>query len=207
MRTAFATLTLAALCGIASAQHVCRGRAVAAPVVYHAPAYHAPHVAPVKAVVHDYEYAVKAVKVVVQPDYYYSVSDGYRDSLLADAIAFRILQAQALREAGKAPAQTAPVPRYKDPPAPPATMPPAEAKSNTPVSPAMVAVAASRCVKCHNGPEKNGIDLSEAALALTPKGKRWHAYALANSGEMPKGATAIPDDEVKALYEWAKSAK
>ena len=51
------------------------------------------------------------------------------------------------------------------------------------------------------------VSSSEAALPATSKGQRWHAYALSNSGEMPKGGQAIPDDEVRLIYEWAKAAK
>lgn len=211
MRLTLAILTVLAIGGIAAAQHICRGRAVAVPYVvpYAPPVYHAPAVVKV---VKEHEVVVKAVKVLVQPDYYYSVSDGYRDSVLADAIAFRVLQAQALG-LGKAPAESGPLPRYREParepvPGVPPAMPPAgEPAAKTAVAPALLAVMANRCARCHNGPGKNGIDLSEAALAATPRGQRWHAYALANSGEMPKGGQAIPDDEVREIYAWAKSAK
>ena len=202
-RTAFALATLACLAGLALAGDICRGRpVVVSPGYHHAPAViHKPYV--------HHDYAVPVVKVAVQPDYYYSVSDGYRDALLADAVAFRVLKAMQ----GQA-APSGPLPRYKEPSAPPApAMPPAppEAKqegkpaAGLPSGAALAKVIESRCVKCHAGPGKNGIDLTDPDKVA--KGQRWHAYALANSGEMPKGGQPIPDDEVKALYAWAQAAK
>jgi len=198
MRVLFVLITLASLAGIASAQHVCRGRNVAVA----APAYHAAAV-----VVDHHTHAVKAVKVIAQPEYYYSVSDGYRDSVLADAIAYRVLQLQRqglLRAESQQPAATPPTPRHKEPPA--EAPPPMPRAGNTQPAPsALVKVLESRCVKCHQGPGVNGIDLSDPAAV--PEGARWKSYALANAGEMPKGGKAIPDDEVAALYQWAKSAR
>lgn len=194
-RVLFVLLTLASLAASAGAQHVCRGRNVA--VV--APAYHAAAV-----VVDHHAHAVQAVKVVAQPDYYYSVSDGYRDSLLADAIAYRLLTLQRqglLRADATQPAATPPTPRYKEPPA---EAPPPMPRAGTTAAPsAVLKVLEARCSKCHQG--ANGIDLSDPDRV--PEAGRWKSYALANSGEMPKGGKAIPDDEVKVLYDWAKSAR
>lgn len=197
MRVLFTLLTLFLLAGLASAQHVCRGRNVAAVVV---PSY---HVAPVKAVAvhHDY-HAVRAVKVIAQPDYYYSVSDGYRDSLLADAIAFRLLQ---LQQKGllKADAATPPTPRYKEPAEGSVGTPPAVPRAGPPAPAALAAVVEAKCAKCHQN--ANGIDLSD--LDRVPEGARWKSYGLVNSGVMPKGAKPVPDDEVKLFYDWATAAQ
>lgn len=183
----------------------------------HTPAvHHVPYVAPTHhSYGHNYshhkEVVLKAVKVPVYPDYYYSVSDGYRDALLADAVAWRVLLAQKL--GGQTPSPSGP--RYREPlppaPAPAPAAPPAgkvgQAGDIPRMAPAdgalqqVVAVVERHCIKCHAG--ANGIDLTD--LARVPAGQRWHAYALANSGEMPRGGKAIADDEVRLLYNWAKS--
>lgn len=201
-RFLFAVVTLGLLACTAAAQHICRGRPViAAPIVsaYHAPAVVAHHG------YHHEKFVVvpKAVEVAVAAPYYFSVSDGYRDSILADAVAFRVLQSLQ----GKA-AASAPLPRYKEPAreSPPTAPPMGRADAPGPSSGAALAkVLESRCQKCHNAPGRNGIDLSDPDKV--PKGARWHSYALANSGEMPKGGQAIPDDEVKLLYAWAQAAR
>lgn len=200
MRFLFALLTVAALCGIASAQHVCRGR----PVIVTAPAYHAPAVAVVAPVV-----AVKAVAVAIQPDYYYSVSDGYRDSLLADAIAFRVLQAQALQAAsggtGRVTRETPPVPRYKEPaatPAAPATMPRATSDG---IPAALARLIEGRCVTCHNAPGKNGIDLSDPGR-LTRSEWLECQYQVAKN-KMPKGGKPLSDEELVLFDEPIERSK
>jgi mono/diheme cytochrome c family protein len=163
------------------------------PVVYHQPAvYHAPAVVKKEVLI-----VPKAVKVLVSPDYYYSISDGYREALLADAIAYRLLAAQ-----GRAAPPSEVVPRYEEPKTkrPGGSAP----QAATEVSEALKKLADARCAKCHSGGD-NGIDLDD--LSTVPEGQRWHAHALVNSGEMPKGGKAITDDEVKLFYEWAKSAR
>lgn len=164
-------------------------------------------VAPVKKVVHD-PYKVRIIEerikeVPVYPDYYFSLGGAYRDSLLADAIAYRtalLLQGQQLPQSY--------VPRYPlkngDRKIMPQAndMPPEDAT----VPKGLRAVVDKHCLRCH-GPEKQGGGLSLASLSAIDKGGRWHAHGLVNSGEMPKGGKALTDQEVVLFYQWAKSSK
>ena len=206
MRTAILlALALSALCAAlpreAGAQH-CGGPANRARVVIHQ-AYHAPvRVAAVVAADHDFQKVVlvpKAVRVLANPDYYYTVGDSYKDNLLADAVAFRVLN--SLR--GK----TAPGPVAGPGEAAPA-MGKAEASTARPSAPTAVdaklkAVVEASCVKCHAG--KNGIDLSD--LSTLARVDRLNALDQILTGEMPKGGKPVSDDEVLLFRQWARSAK
>lgn len=193
----FLTLVVAAalsLAPLAQADHCVRQRVLVQQAVV------------AKAVVADTVLVPKAVAVAVSPDYYYSVADHYRDSLLADAITQRVVQRlQASGNVASPPETTAPngVCQCNRPPAPnsPPANPPA---GSTPAK--LVAVVKASCLKCHSGANvRGGLDLSN--LDTVPEGVRWKAYSLVNTGEMPQGAAAIGDEDVKLFYEWAKSAK
>ena len=215
----FATLCLAALAGpIGSVRAQCgsvRGIVggacikpvvVAKPVVAVAAVHHA---APVVLV-------PKAVPVAVAHDSYYSASDGYRDSVIADAAALRALKLLAAQQlAAKVPASvpdSSPVPRMKEaPPDAPAPAPDPKGKplpkSAGGVPAGLAAVVERSCIKCHAGSGasgKNGIGLDD--LAAVPSGLRWKSFGLVNSGEMPKGGKALEDAESQLFYEWAKGA-
>jgi hypothetical protein len=152
---------------------------------------------------YDYPHYEEKVKVVykykeVEPDYYASVRDYYRDSLLADAVAYRVLTAKATPAA-----PAASLPEYgADRPAPRATR---EGAVNTAVSPALKEYVAQSCVKCHNGPAgKGGVDLSR--LESAPAGLRWACHGMVVSGEMPQGGPEAPEAVLKEFYDWAKAA-
>jgi cytochrome c5 len=184
----------------AAAQCHVRGR-----VAYHAP--YAVHV-PYKAVV--VEKVVKAVPVYVAPAYYYSVSDGYRDTVLAEAAAFRaaLLMSRLQPPAG-------PLPRVPGGPAP--SLPPAGTPGLTPpaapeapaggVSPELAKVVEARCVKCHAA-GKNGIDLSAAALPRLTR-TQWLDCAMRVNLDgplaMPQGGPALKPEEVSLFAAQAYS--
>jgi len=154
---------------------------------------------------HDYEYKVKVVHKEVEPDYYASVRDYYRDSLLADAIAYRVLTAKATP-----PAPPATLPDYGAPPrtAPragaPAGAPAPAVSANTPVPAALKDYVAQSCLKCHNGlGGKGGVDLSR--LESAPAGLRWACHGVVVSGEMPQGGPEAPEAILKEFYDWAKA--
>lgn len=141
----------------------------------------------------------KALQVAVSPDYYYSISDGYREALLADAIAQRIVAAaqQQLRQAE--------LPQERTQPSVPQQQPSKEAPKSMPMSQSLKreqfeTVIANSCVKCHTA--KNGVDL--ALLDAVPYEKRWQSYALVNIGEMPQGGKALPDDQLELFLDWAR---
>ncbi len=176
---------------------------VATPYISYAPAY----VAPVVKI-------VKAIPVVVQPDYYYSVSDGYRDALLADAIAFRVLLAQKQFGSGGGPGTAppaAPVPRYREPPATPGdaprTMPPAA--DTGAVLPALATLIGAKCVKCHAS-GKNGINLDTTNLPSLTRAE-WLECSLRVSidgeGAMPKGGPALSGEDASLFASAALQAK
>ncbi len=164
---------------------------------------------------HDTVYVPKAVQVYAAPDYYFSVSDYYRDNLLADAIAYRILvggaKIPAPVPAPVIPAPVIPAPVIPAPvvPAPAPVDPPkqkAAAPISTPVPAALVKYSNENCLKCHNGPTaKAGLDLT--SLATIPADARWAIHGMTSSGEMPKGGQPAPDDVVKLMYDWAKAGK
>lgn len=151
---------------------------------------------------------VAPVKAVVQYDYYYSVSDAYRDSLLADALAYRLLNAQAQLRAAQQ--FNKHVPRYSDPaaaqPAPraqPKSQPqPGQGQAGL-VPDGLAKVVEAHCIKCHAG-GKNGINLDD--LAAVPEKLRLKSFHLVNKGKMPKGKPALSDEENKLFDEWAEMA-
>lgn len=197
---------LAAPSGYAGAQ--CRtvgGSAVCAPAVFRPAivvrkAAVAVHAAPVVLV-------PKAVAVAVAHDSYYSASDGYRDSVIADAAAMRALQLLAAQRL-----ESAPVPRIKEPPAadPAPAMKPAQAgRSGKPpagVPAGLQAVVERSCIKCHAGSGangKNGIGLDD--LAAVPRVDRLESFVRVNKGDMPKGGKPLTDEETALFEEWASS--
>ena len=199
MRAACCSVTAAALSALllpapSPAQYQCRPRSVyyASPYSYHyqqayyaAPAYHDPHVVLVP----------KAVEVYASPDYYASVRDYFRDALLADAIAYRLMTNQ--------PRGGPPAPLPSRPDSPPAGGRTAEPALKTAVAPALQKIVTESCVKCHQGPgAKKGVDLSD--LSSVPWGVRWACHGAVNAGDMPPGGQPLPDESVRPFYEWAK---
>jgi len=206
---------LDAASGFAGAQ--CRtsgASAVCAPAVFR-PAI---VVAPVRKVV-----AVRAAPVVLVPkalavavthdsrESYYSASDGYRDSVIADAAALRALrllaaqQLQARPQAGAG--DSGPVPRMKEAPAePPAAAPPARPAGAAGVPAGLQQVVERACAKCHAGTGaagKNGIGLDD--LAAVPRVDRLESFVRVNKGDMPKGGKPLTDEETALFEEWASS--
>lgn len=211
-----AGLLLVTLAGSSPAGGCVRVRAATGTTQTYQQNYHNANVQYARAGAYDHHAAVvvpKVVKVIAHEDYHYSLSDGYRDSLLADAIAFRVLNAQG----GYGGKQAPPGERPRADPAPGAFPPPPntepvprapkpkdadpDAQQATTVPAGLHNVVIAKCLKCHT--DANGVNLVD--LPSVPEGKRWKAYALVNVGDMPKGGNAIPDEQVKLFYEWAKS--
>jgi hypothetical protein len=181
----------------------------------YAPGYSAPYVAPTyQQPYYDRVLLVPKVQTIYdQPSYYYSLGDSYRDALLADAIAFRVLQAQ--KGAAPAPAYVPRIPESLPggpatafPPAPGAAprqlMPPAAGEIQTAVPPKLQQIVTASCIKCHNGPNQNGLDLSN--LAVVPPHARDKACRKVVVGEMPKGGK-LAEGDVDAFFEWAYAAE
>lgn len=159
--------------------------------------HHAPVIyAPAAAAHHDYGkvYYPRVVEVDRSPDYYFSVRDYYRDQLLADAIAFRILS----QTGGLAPEQAEAIEKTR--PSLPSRKPPPGA-GRTAVNPKLKASLDTNCVKCHK-PGTDRADLSDPGLV--PSGLRWEAHGRINAGNMPpKPAQELPNEDVLLYYEWA----
>lgn len=173
----------------------CRGRQVAVQRVQVGQAYSA------AVATHAYQqayyqnvYVPQVVEVAVAPLYYFSARDYIRDQALLEAV-------RALGERASAGPST---PARQSPdPMPPATSE-RKTKIQTPVDDKLAAIVKDACAKCHaGGASKGGFSVDN--LGSMPAGARWHMYALVNSGEMPEGANALPDDDVKVFYEFAKS--
>lgn len=132
------------------------------------------------------EYVPQVLLVEVQRERYYSLSDLYRDRLYLE-LYDRLLERKPGKEASEPAADGRPAKR-------PATSAPTPAAAKK--------VLASSCVKCH----KAGSDVDFTQPDLVSEGMRFKAHSLALTGEMPDGGKPITDDDVKALYEWAKAA-
>ena len=144
---------------------------------------------------------VKIVYKEVEPDFYASTRDYYRDSLFADAIAYRVLTAQA--KGAAAPVQAQPIPPYGQEKEPPQRV--RQQAARTEVSPVLAKYVSENCLKCHTGPAgKGGVDLS--ALETVPVGVRWACHGTVSAGEMPKGGKEAPDAIVKEFFDWSKAA-
>lgn len=123
--------------------------------------------------------------VEITKDYYFSINDYYRDKILVDAVAGRVVELWKGEKGEVIPKLTPPE------------------KTSTAVPEGLVKVVEVSCIKCH-GPTTPGgrVDLSD--LGSVDPGLRWYAHGLVNSGEMPKGVAALKDEEVLLFYEWAK---
>lgn len=140
---------------------------------------------------------VKIVHKEVEPDFYASVNSYYRDSLLADAIAYRVMVAQKQGSLPTPPAQS--LPKFGS--EAPVKAGRGSVSINTAVPQALTAYVASACLKCHNGPGgKGGIDLSN--LATCSPLTRWKTYAAVNDGSMPQGGPEAKEEDIKAIIEW-----
>ncbi len=135
-------------------------------------------------------YVPQVVEVEVAPAYYFSARDYLRDQALLEAV-------RALSERAVAPVQSAP-------PAAPSVKEEKKVRVQTQVDDKLQAIVRDSCAKCHSGGNLKG-GFSIDGLASMPSGQRWHMYALVNSGEMPDAANPLPDDDVKAFYEFAKA--
>lgn len=190
-------------------------------VSYAAPAYHAPHSTYYPSYYHR-EYVPYVVEVQVQKDRYYSLSDLYRDRLYIEAFDLMKDMRQKMaqqQEPASAPAPAA-GPGYGKPDQVPrpAQLPtePQARKAWGKTTDAAAKVLATGCVKCHGeGSEK--LDLSNLN-AVSPT-KRWAAFGMAASGDMPpppaelrakgkeaelekwKQEHALKEEDLKALYD------
>lgn len=178
--------------------------------------YYTPYYAPSYYPSYNYypQYVVKTVEVPTAPSYYYDSSQAYRDNLLADAIAYRVL---SMRGNGFGVGGQQVVPQQQEGAAKgaegaPAANKPAPAATpgvRTEVDPKVQKAVTDSCVKCHNASvHKAGVDLSD--LATTPVGMRWAAHGMVSAGLMPQGEDGkpkpLPDADVEPFFQWARSA-
>lgn len=191
-----AILAVLALAVPAEAQ--CRRGFYGTSSYYVAPSYYTPYKAPTY-YTPPYYYP-KIVSLAVAPDYYFSVNSYYRDNLLADAIAFRLLSRQG-GAAGAAAGVPNLVPQAPPQPVMPRVQPGA---FRTDVNPKLIEVVNASCIKCHGATPSGGASVSLVDLSTVPPGLRWHAHGLVNTGEMPKGGKELGNDVVLLFYEWAK---
>lgn len=172
----------------------------------------AQYVAPVRA----NQYHRKAVvvqEVEVHRDHYYSIDNSYQQSLLADAIVGRLLRSGLVkvpdateRTGGRSPTGPVARPSATGDGDKPVTQ---ETKAGVYQNATLLKVVTDSCVKCHGKDSKYSRLLTDDGkfLADLPAGKVFESFALVNTGEMPKTADALPDDQVKLFYEWAKNAR
>lgn len=170
---------------------------------YYSPA---PYYPPQPTYYHDY--IVKTIEVpVYNQGYYYSSDSAFRDTLLADAIAYRILSMQG------GGVRQVPLQQQQDPgsakgadPVPQRQVAAVPAGLSTTVNPKLKAVVDSACIKCHQGPSAKNrfVDLSD--LATTPELVRLKAMKAVYKGAMPKGSDPLPDANVGLFDEWCDSA-
>lgn len=204
-----AVLLLPCVALIASADYCVRGHAV----------YSQPYVAPTYSYGYSYQqpyyqqpyyqqhYVPYAVPFHYSPDYYYSVSDYYRDSLLADAVVGRLVGKLGVQPpAPAAPAAPANPPGQVQPVTPPTPAP--RTGLRTSVAPELVkSIETNGCMKCHAPgiavKSGAGLSLDGESLATMAEGMRWKMHGLVAAGDMPKGGKAVPDAEVKAYYDHA----
>ena len=213
-------LFMASLAGSVVASDCNHRRGVVVQQQYVQP-YVQPYVAPVQQVNYGNYYdrvllVPKVQRLQDKPDHYYDLSAGYRDALLADAIAFRILLAQQMGQTGKVPPPV--VPRY---PGGPNDVPVAPGVPVNPMQPALpdippgngsvgirtavpeklAVIVKNQCIKCHNGPGQNGLDLAD--LSTVSADQRWKSYSFVNVGKMPKGGQ-VANEDVEPFYQWAE---
>lgn len=185
---------------------------VHAPITYAAPAYVAPvYVTP------------RVVELYTPVEYYYSVQNFYRDQLLADAIAYRILSGQqggggiapGGNGGGRLRGGRQPMTGADNGDAPPPlpdrrTAPPPEGPQRggfkTAVDPKLTALVNAKCAECHNGTNPKRMDLSDLSTIPTPY--RSMCFLKTNIGEMPKGKkTELTNEEVALFLSWYKDGE
>lgn len=156
---------------------------------YHAPTYNYGH-----------DYYPQYYPVAIAPDYFWSVRDYYRDQLLADAIAFRILTANG--GASKTPPE--PIRGGQAPfPMPKATDAPERTETLPQGLQGLLGGIQTHCAACHTkGSEKGGLALLDKGILpqLTPEqvGKILHRVTLPLDNPQvmpPKGRAAMTSDQ------------
>lgn len=169
-------------------QRIVHGKVYHAPVTYSHQSYGYNYVAPTYQQPYYY------------PPSYFSIQDYYRDSLLADAVAYRILTNRG--KVGETQPADGVRPRpVPDPAGPLPALPPAgQSGIQTKVSEALAKVIANRCVKCHGG-QPGRADLRNPAT--TPAFLRSESFRLVNRGEMPQKEKELSNEEVLLFDEWA----
>lgn len=177
--------------------------------------------------VYDYKQEVvlvpKAIAVEVNRDFYFSLSDYYRDSLLADAIAARIMSKTMSASPPQANPMFNPVGNYGSMaaapynqqmarPAVPAVAQPARyvGLPGTDAYPQLWNSVRESCLGCHNNNKPDGnlsLESADGKLALLPEGVAWKTHGLVRIGLMPKNQNALPNDIVDAWAKYALDAK
>jgi hypothetical protein len=187
-----ATITLIFLSFPASAQCNLRSRVVYP--TYHAKVYNQYHYQAPYSNYKDVVLVPKAIEVVVSPDYYFSVSDYYRDKLLVDAIAGRMLDLQRQQNQPAPQPKVTPVQPQPQPPQPVQPMQPVpQAKwENVPGTfqkPELLQVLNQSCVKCHSPSNpKSGLSLvtADGKIAKLSKEMVLESFRQVNTGRMPQ---------------------
>lgn len=147
------------------------------------------------------DYVPFAIKLhdVTYLNEYASVQDYYRDSLLADAIAYRLLSVQS-KPAVVGSAQQAPyMPEAEQAPLP-------TQGAVTQVSPALRKAVQESCLRCHGQTPTSGAHKSFSQLETLPPGLRWEMHGRVAAGNMPPSGKELTDQTVVEFYNFALSA-
>lgn len=160
--------------------------------------YHvAPYVAPVQHVNQNYFYLLPhALPVEITRDYYFTVSDYYRDKWIEEKINNKFaslinyqnpqLINQNISQQQKEAIKTEVI--------------------KTEVPDGLQEYTNTACVRCHKTNNVGGrVDLTD--LSTVPVGMRWQVHGLVTSNEMPKSGEKAKDEIVLKYFRWAKGVK
>lgn len=144
-----------------------------------------------------------------QYDHYYSLDPYYQQQALAaqllKELKAELLKMQALQGPAKA--------KSGEPKVEVGPRPQVEKESPILAGPyqneKLLAIVNNSCTKCHGVDSKQSsfVTRDGKSLADVSAGKVWEAFALVNSGEMPKAADQLNDEAVQLFYEWGKKAR
>ncbi len=148
-------------------------------------------------------YVPKAVEVIASPEYYYSVGSYYRDKLLVDAIAGRILEAQKNGQIGGFPSPNGGGGSASPPPPPIAG---GAVRAGAFQEPKLLAIVTQTCARCHaGGVSKGGFTIltEDGKLADLSERSVEKVFRLVSTGAMPQGGKPVEDAAIVLFNQWA----
>lgn len=185
-------LSLLLLANVEASDCVFRPKYYAQQVTYYAPQTYVPN--------NYYDQKILIVPQVIaverNRDHYYSIDGAYQQSLLADAIVGRLLQAQI--RGGVQKPDPSQLEKVKS-----ASVRRASGFQEV----KLLKVLNDSCVKCHGAADKYPLVTVDNKILECSEEYAWKIFGKVSTGEMPKSSDALGNDETKLFYDFVIAQK